>query len=264
MRIKSVFALASAAMLALAGCSSNEESSTESPAANESQGEDAQDVEHRDLTVMIAASMCDVAEETAKELADTMTVRTVCSGSSDLVAQIKSGAEADILVTANQKTADDITNDNLGTQLDVLATNELVIVVPAGNPAGITGFDEGMNDHDLVICAEQVPCGDVSRQLAELNNIELKPVSEEQQVTDVLGKVTSGQADVGLVYRTDAASAGDAVEIMDIPQAAEVPNAYPLLVIDATEPDASEQVWIDAFTTGKGRERLIDAGFTLE
>lgn len=263
MRIKSVFAAASAAMLLLAGCSSNDAGeSKESPQSTEAAG--AEDAEHRDLTVMIAASMCDVAEETAKELADTMKVRTVCSGSSDLVAQIKSGAEADILVTANQKTADDITNDNLGTQLAVLATNELVLVVPAGNPAGITGFDEGMNDHDLVICAEQVPCGDVSRQLAELNNIELKPVSEEQQVTDVLGKVTSGQADAGLVYRTDAASAGDAVEIMDIPQAAEVPNAYPLLVIDATEPDASEQVWIDAFTTGKGRERLIDAGFTLE
>lgn len=265
MRIKSVFAAASAAMLLLAGCSSNdanEEGAEETTAANENENADAE--EHRDLTVMIAASMCDVAEETAKELEDTMKVRTVCSGSSDLVAQIKSGAEADILVTANQKTADDITNDNLGTQLDVLATNELVIVVPAGNPAGITGFDEGMNDHDLVICAEQVPCGDVSRQLAELNNVELKPVSEEQQVTDVLGKVTSGQADVGLVYRTDAASAGDAVEIIDIPKAAEVPNAYPLLVIDATEPDASEQVWIDAFTTGKGRDRLIDAGFTLE
>lgn len=263
MRIKSVFAAASAAMLLLAGCSSNDGGeSKESPQSTEAAG--AEDAEHRDLTVMIAASMCDVAEETAKELADTMKVRTVCSGSSDLVAQIKSGAEADILVTANQKTADDITKDNLGTQLAVLATNELVLVVPAGNPAGITGFDEGMNDHDLVICAEQVPCGDVSRQLAELNNIELKPVSEEQQVTDVLGKVTSGQADAGLVYRTDAASAGDAVEIMDIPKAAEVPNAYPLLVIDATEPDASEQVWIDAFTTGKGRERLIDAGFTLE
>lgn len=216
--------------------------------------------EHRDLTVMIAASMCGLAEEVEGEL--DFDVTTVCSGSSDLVAQIEAGAEVDILVTANQSTADQIIDGERGTQLDVIATNELVMVVPAGNPAGITGFDESMNESDLVICAPQVPCGDVSLQLADMNDIELSPVSEEQSVTDVLGKIVSGQGDVGLVYRTDANSAGDSVEILDIPSAGDVPNTYPLVVIDAEEPDATEQAWIDAFTTGEGKKRMEDIGFT--
>ena len=67
----------------------------------------------------------------------------------------------------------------------------------------------------LVVCAEEVPCGSATAQLEEVNNIELAPVSEEQSVTDVLGKVTSGEADAGLVYTTDAKSAGDAVEVGD-------------------------------------------------
>lgn len=213
----------------------------------------------RDITVMVAASMCDLAETVAGEISG---VTTVCSGSADLVAQIEAGAAADILVTANQKTADQIIDAGRGTQLDVIATNELVLVVPAGNPAGVTGFDESMNASDLVVCAPQVPCGDVSSQLAELNRLTLTPVSEEQSVTDVLGKIVSGQGDAGLVYRTDANSAGDAVEIIDIHGAGEVPNTYPLLVIDSDSADDAEQAWIDAFTTGAGRQRMIDSGFT--
>lgn len=215
----------------------------------------------RELTVMVAASMCDLAEDVADDV--DFAVTTVCSGSSDLVAQIDAGADVDILITANQSTADRITDADRGTELDTIATNELVMIVPAGNPEGITGFDESMNSADLVICAPQVPCGDVSQQLADMNSISLSPVSEEQSVTDVLGKITSGQADVGLVYRTDANGAGDAVEAMTIPNSGDVPNVYPLIVIDSDKADEAEQQWIDAFTTGEGARRMSDLGFTL-
>lgn len=217
--------------------------------------------ENRALTVMVAASMCDLAEAAADDIdAD---VTTVCSGSSDLVAQINAGASADILVTANQSTADRIIDGGLGTQLDVIATNELVMAVPAGNPAGIIGFDESVNGSDLIVCAPQVPCGEVSQQLAAANGLTLTPVSEEQSVTDVLGKITSGQGDVGLVYRTDANSAGDSVETIAIPLSEDFPNVYPLLVIGSSEADELEQTWIDAFTTGRGRERMEAIGFSI-
>lgn len=213
------------------------------------------------LTVMVAASMCSLAEQVENDL--DFEVTTVCSGSADLVAQIEAGADADLLITANQSTADRITNGDRGAELSIVASNELVMVVPAGNPAGITGFDESINDVDLVVCAPQVPCGEVSLQAAEINSMTLSPVSEEQSVTDVLGKITSGQGDVGLVYRTDANRAGDAVEVVDIPNSDEVLNVYPLLVIDADEPDDREQQWIDAFTRGDGQDRLVELGFAL-
>ncbi|WP_054952748.1 molybdate ABC transporter substrate-binding protein [Flaviflexus massiliensis] len=264
--MKKLMSLGAVALLALtlAACSDDAEeegtNGTETAATEESGG----DAPHRDITVMIAASMCDLAETVETEVEDDLSIEvtTVCGGSSDLVAQIEAGADVDILITANQSTADQITEADRGTELDMIAINELVVVVPAGNPANITGFDESMNEADLVICAPQVPCGDVSLQLAEINGITLDPVSEESAVTDVLGKITSGQGDVGLVYRTDANSAGDAVEIFDIPNAADVPNNYPLVIIDSDKADETEQAWIDAFTTGDGAQRMEDAGFS--
>lgn len=259
--MKKLLSLGAAALMALTLAACSDDSDDEATTGAE---ETTSTVEHRDLTVMIAASMCDLAEtaETEVEEALDIEVTTVCGGSSDLVAQIEAGADVDILVTANQSTADQITEAGGGTELDMIAINELVVVVPAGNPAGITGFDDSMNSADLVVCAPQVPCGDVSLQLAEINGITLNPVSEEGSVTDVLGKITSAQGDVGLVYRTDAISAGDAVEVFDIPNAADVPNNYPLVVIDSETAEETEQAWIDAFTTGDGAQRMEDAGFS--
>lgn len=216
------------------------------------------DADDRQLTVMVAASLCELAEA----IEDDLDVTTVCSGSADLVAQIEAGADADILITASQSTADGITEAGYGEQIDVVAHNELVMVVPAGNPAGVTGFNETMNEADLIVCAPQVPCGEVSHELAAANGITLSPVSEEQSVTDVLGKITSGQGDVGLVYRTDAKRAGDAVQTFEIPAAHAFANSYPLILIGSDRPDEDEQAWIDALTTGEGRARMDELGFS--
>ena len=106
----------------------------------------------------------------------------------------------------------------------VVATNSMVMVIPADNPAGITGVDDTLKNANVVLCDSQVPCGDISQTLMKENNIELNPVSLEQSVSDVLGKVTSGEADAGWVYRTDAAAAGDAVKVIEIPHANKHPN----------------------------------------
>ena len=106
----------------------------------------------------------------------------------------------------------------------MVATNSMVMVVPADNPAGITGVDDTLKNAKVVLCDSQVPCGDISQTLMKENNIELNPVSLEQSVSDVLGKVTSGEADAGWVYRTDAAAAGDAVKVIEIPHADKHPN----------------------------------------
>lgn len=208
-----------------------------------------------ELTVMVAASMCSLAESAADETH----AAVVCGGSADLVAQLESGHSADLLITANQATADAAQARAGATQQRVIATNELVLVVPAGNPAEVTGLDESLNGIDLVICAPQVPCGAVSSQVAAANNIELTPVSEEQAVTDVLGKVVSGQADAGLVYQTDAQCAGTAVEVIPIPKADEFPNAYVLLTIGHEDLTPEETAFLDAFTD----DALTDAGFTV-
>lgn len=204
---------------------------------------------------MVAASMCSLAEEAAKDVDATV----ICGGSADLVAQLESGHDADLLITANQKTADDAQARAGATQQRVIATNELVLVVPAGNPANVTGLDESLAGIDLVICAPQVPCGAVSAEVAAANNIELMPVSEEQAVTDVLGKVVSGQADAGLVYQTDARRAGTAVEVIPIPRSDEFPNSYVLLTVSHDDLTPEETEFLDVFAG----EAMVEAGFTV-
>ena len=56
----------------------------------------------------------------------------------------------------------------------------------------------------MVVCAPQVPCGSATEKVEKATGVQLDPVSEESSVTDVLNKVTSGEADAGLVYVTDA------------------------------------------------------------
>ena len=62
----------------------------------------------------------------------------------------------------------------------------------------------------MVVCTPQVPCGSATEKVEKASDVQLNPVSEESQVTDVLNKVTSGQADAGLVYVTDARAGQEA------------------------------------------------------
>src|SRR5690625_4394504 len=134
-------------------------------------------------------------------------------GSSGLVDQLVGGAPADVFAAADTANMDRAAAAGLIAGEPVqFATNELTLVTPPDNPAAITGLDTSLAGAKLVVCAPEVPCGRASRELAADAGIELTPVSEELSVTDVLGKVTSGEADAGLVYVTDATAAGDKVQ----------------------------------------------------
>lgn len=181
-------------------------------------------------------------------------------GSSGLVDQIAGGAPADVFASADQRNMDRAVEEGLiDGDPQVFATNHLVLVVPTGNPAGVTGFDHSLDGVKLVICAEDVPCGAATLKVAEANNLTLTPVSEETKVTDVLGKVASGEADAGLVYATDAASS-DRVEIMAVPGAADDPNTYWVAVVkDAPNPVAA-RAFVDQLTGAWGAQ-LEEFGF---
>ena len=91
--------------------------------------------------------------------------------------------------------------------------------------------------------------------------VTLTPVSEENSVTDVLGKVTSGQADAGLVYVTDAKNAGDKVTEVTFPEAAAVVNVYPIATLTAaTQPELATK-FVDLVTGPEGQQVLAAAGF---
>ena len=116
------------------------------------------------------------------------------------------------------------------------ATNVLEIAVPPANPASISSFaDLAKPGVKVVVCASQVPCGAADGHHREGNRRHpFSPVSEESSVTDVLGKVTSGEADAGLVYVTDVKSAGDKVKGIPFPEAGKAVNTYPIAAVGSS------------------------------
>ncbi len=185
------------------------------------------------------------------------------AGSSDLVAQLTQGAPADVFAaadTANMAKAVDA-DIVAGPPVD-FATNTLTIVTAPGNPKDITSFaDLAKPGTQLVVCAPQVPCGAAAAKIEKATGVELSPVSEESAVTDVLGKIITGQADAGLVYVTDAAAAGDRVAAIAFPEAGDAVNTYPITVLkDAADPRAAQQ-FVDLVRSADGREILSVAGF---
>lgn len=217
------------------------------------------------LTVLAAASLHGVLEDAAELFTEEhpgVQVTFSFAGSSDLVAQLDAGAPADVLATADETTmARAVASGTIAGEPRVVARNSLTLVVPRGNPAGVTGLDTSLDGAALVVCAPQVPCGAAAAALAGLVGASLSPVSEEGSVTDVLGKVTSGQTDAGLVYTTDAAAAGDAVETIAVPRADEVVNRYPVAVTaDAADPDLAT-AWVDLLLGPEAQQLLAEAGF---
>lgn len=260
--MKRTIVAAFGAALLLVACSGSPSETPEEPADTTESADEALegeapdgDVDTSDAVVFAAASLNSVFPDIAE-------ANYSFDGSSGLVDQMAGGAPADVFASADQRNMDRAVEEGLvGGEPAMFATNYLVVVVPAGNPAGVTGFDESLDGTKLVICAPDVPCGNATAELAEEMDVELSPVSEEGSVTDVLGKVTSGEADAGLVYLTDATSAGDAVEIIEIPGADADPNTYWIAkVVDAQNPEVAD-AYIAAILSDEGADTLASYGF---
>ena len=184
-------------------------------------------------------------------------------GSSDLVAQLQQGAPGDLFASADTVTMDKAVTDALiAGEPSVFATNSMEIAVPPGNPADVDSF-AALADPDVtvVVCAPQVPCGAATVAIEENTGVTLSPVSEESSVTDVLGKVTSGEADAGIVYVTDVKAAGDTVETIEIPVAVNATNRYPIGVLAGSGSPELAEHFQDFVLGPQGQQVLADAGF---
>jgi molybdate transport system substrate-binding protein len=218
------------------------------------------------LTVFAAASLTktftEIGEEFEKEH-DGVKVEFSFGGSSDLVAQIQEGAPADVFASADTANMDKLTADDLqADEPQNFASNTLEIATPPDNPAGIATFADLAKDGvRVVVCAPEVPCGAATVKAEEATGVTLDPVSEEQSVTDVLGKVTSGEADAGLVYVTDVTAAGDDVNGVTFPESSDIVNTYPIVALkDSKNADLAEE-FVEMVLSDTGQSILEEAGF---
>jgi molybdate transport system substrate-binding protein len=218
------------------------------------------------LTVYAAASLTATFTEIGQAFEEEhqgVQVEFGFGGSSDLVAQIQEGAPADVFASADEANMDKLTADDL--QADdpqPFASNTLEIATPPDNPAAIASFaDLAAPGVKVVVCAPEVPCGAATVKAEEATGVRLDPVSEEQSVTDVLGKVTSGEADAGLVYVTDVTAAGDAVSGVPFPESSDIVNTYPLVALkDSDHADLAEE-FVELVLSDTGQSILEEAGF---
>lgn len=240
--------------LALASCADD---------AADNQADDAAGSEDGGtITLYAAASTSVLNDEITDRLAEEgLDVDIVNTGSSELVAQLEEGAPADVFVSADQRTMDRAVDSEVVQDPEELAHNEMVMVVPADNPADISSVEDLDEDTVLALCDEEVPCGNVSGQIQESLGLELQPDTLEPSVTDVLEKVASGEVDAGWVYRTDAASAGDQVQIIEIPGAEEHQNTlFGALTADPQNPEGAKAL-LDLLTGEESAEIWEEHGF---
>jgi molybdate transport system substrate-binding protein len=185
------------------------------------------------------------------------------AGSSDLATQITQGAPADVFASADTRNMAKLADAGLldGTAAN-FATNILQIAVPPSNPASIATFaDLARPGVKVVVCASQVPCGAAADTVEKTAGVTLAPVSEESSVTDVLGKVTSGEADAGLVYVSDVKGAGDTVKGIPFDEASKAVTTYPIATVGLSRNKDLAEAFIAMVAGDEGRKTLSAAGF---
>lgn len=260
--IAAVSLLSVLSLAACGGSASNSSTGAASGAASASASGGAGKATGK-VTVLAAASLQGAFEEIEKTVEKDnpgLDVTFDFQGSQDLVSSLAGGNSADVLATANNSTMKTAAEQKLVGDQTEFATNVLTLIVPKGNPKKITGLDSSLDGANLVICAPEVPCGEATQKLSSALDVTLNPASEEQKVTDVRGKVESGEADAGIVYTTDAAAAKDKADKIDIPDGGVV-NHYPIAQTASPENAAGAKVFIDAVTGKTGQEVLAKYGF---
>ena len=222
----------------------------------------------RELTVFAASSLTEAFTEIGEAFhAAHPDVDVVFSfaGSGDLVAQLGEGAPADVLATADESNmAKAVEAGTVAGDPVLFATNTFGIIVAPGNPRAVTGLTDLADPSLLVVlCADSVPCGKGAAAVLANAGVTVAPVSYEEKVKGVVTKVTSGEADAGIVFVTDIAAAGSSAVGVEIPADVNVVTSYPIAVTKDAPNAADAATFVEFVASNEGRAILESFGFGL-
>ena len=230
-----------------------------------------------DLHVFAAASFREALTQTADAFQHANPNARIVpnvAGSQLLRLQIESGARADLIITANPHHLDALHRANLLLASPiVVATNHLVLAVPAANPAGISGLqDLTQPNRRLFMAAESVPAGAYARQMLTLHAaatgqpgfpdaVLRRVISFETNVRQVAAKLELGEADAGFVYRTDVLASDGRLQVIETPPQVRVTASYPAAVLrDAPDPGLAQR-FLTFLRTPEAQTILTSHGF---
>jgi len=226
------------------------------------------------LTVFAASSLRDAFQDLGRNLEQQHPGTSVSfnfAGSQELRTQVEHGARADVFASADPRTLRALAGAGLALEPQVFARNEPVIVIPAGNPAGIHSLADLPRARRLVVGAPEVPIGEYTVRILEAASrrygpafgaaVESRVASRELNVRQVLAKVALGEADAAIVYRTDALASRGAVEVISIPPELNVVAEYPIAVLRGAPQAGLARAFVELVLSSAGRAVLARHGF---
>lgn len=251
--------------------------------------QDTQSAQTTELTVFAAASMTETLNQIAedyKTVDPNVSLTFNFASSGDLLSQIKEGADCDVFISAAPKQMNaldgslkddaDKNPDGLdelldGTRIDLLE-NKVVLAVPEGNPKGIESFDKladqlGAGEVFLAIGNSDVPVGQYTRKIFAHYGLDEQSLADAgvltygSNVKEVTTQVSEGAVDCGIIYATDAYSAGlESVDEATADMCGQV--IYPAAVLrNSAHPDEAK-AFLD-YLTGEDAGRVFESvGFT--
>lgn len=275
MKLRKVFACVTmcSMVLSLAGCGTSQ-------ATEMKENAEAAEVT---LNVFAAASMTETLteiQEMYKEVAPNVTLVFNFDSSGTLKTQIQEGTDCDVFISAAQKQMNQLDKDANpevntegldyvleGTRINLLE-NKVVLAVPDGNPKGIESFaDLGTDKLSLLALGnEDVPVGQYSEEILTNLGI-LDQLEQENKITygsnvkEVTTQVSEAAADAGIIYATDAYSAGLPV----VAQADDImckQVIYPAAVLNISENQDAAEAFLDYLKTDDCMKVFEEVGFT--
>ena len=240
-----------------------------------------------EVTVFAAASLTETLEQIAedyKKVAPDVTLTFNFDSSGTLKTQIQEGADCDVFISAAQKQMDQldaladtaVNTETLdfvqrGTRLDLLE-NKVTLAVPEGNPKGIDSFDalaQHLQAGDILLAMgnSDVPVGQYTQKILTFYGLEETALADAGCITygsnvkEVTTQVREGSVDAGIIYATDAFSAG--LTVVDEATADMCGQViYPAAVLNTSAHPEAAQAFLDYLSTDKAMSVFTSVGFS--
>lgn len=223
------------------------------------------------VLVLAAASTAEALEAVGRQFHEEtgIKVRINPAASNALAAQILAGAPADLFLSASRAWADNVQKAGQALAVRPLLSNDLVLVVPRGNPAGVTSPRDLASDRVpmVALAGEQVPAGQYAEQVLRSlglydNLVAQNRIARGQDVRSTLSYVERGEAEAGIVYATDA-KLSDLVEtITTLPADRHDEIVYPLVLLKESARNPAARRFHDYLFTEPARAVFRRYGFT--
>lgn len=218
------------------------------------------------LTVLAAASLTGVLDPLTADLAAAhpgLTVRFVYAGSPTLVAQVRSGAPADVLITASESSLAPLVRADLVGPPTTIARNAVVLIVPATNPGRVESLRDLADVRlRIALCDPAVPCGAAAQASLAAAGVRAAPDTLAPDVKTVLRLVSTREADAGIVYATDAREAGRQVRVLPLPPGTAASTSYPAAVLTSSSRAELAREYVALLAGPRGQAALRAAGFS--